>query len=85
MRIDQPEFPAAACKGLPVELFVIDDTRGGGGDEAKRVCWRCPEKEGCLDYALSEPSLVGVWGGTTVKERRLIRAERRTKEGDSDG
>jgi WhiB family redox-sensing transcriptional regulator len=79
---DRPDFPDAACRGMSVELFVTDDTRGRTSDEAKRVCWRCPEKEGCLDYALSEPSLVGVWGGTTVKERRLIRAERRTKDGD---
>jgi WhiB family redox-sensing transcriptional regulator len=73
------EFPDAACKGMSVEMFVMDDTRGGGGDEAKKVCWRCPEKQACLEYALSEPSLVGVWGGTTAKERRLIRAERHAR------
>jgi WhiB family redox-sensing transcriptional regulator len=79
---DRPDFPDAACRGMSVEMFVTDDTRGSGGDEAKKVCRPCPEKRACLEYALSEPCLVGVWGGTTAKERRLIRAERRTKDGD---
>jgi WhiB family redox-sensing transcriptional regulator len=74
-----PEFPDAACRGLPVEMFVVDDTRGSDSAEAKQVCWPCPERKRCLEYALSEPALVGVWGGTTVKDRRLIRAERRTR------
>jgi WhiB family redox-sensing transcriptional regulator len=30
----------------------------------------------CLDYALSDESLTGLWGGTTDMERRMIRRRR---------
>jgi WhiB family redox-sensing transcriptional regulator len=36
----------------------------------------CPVREECLNYALNLPAtLVGVWGGTSQKERRRLRSE----------
>lgn len=38
----------------------------------------CPVRNECLDYALTaEHGLYGMWGGTTPKERRVIRRRRR--------
>lgn len=34
-----------------------------------------PPRVECLDYALADPSLVGVWGGTGKAERRALRRE----------
>ena len=33
----------------------------------------CPVRDECLDYALADPSLQGVWGGRTDAERRVLR------------
>lgn len=41
--------------------------------EAKKVCGACPVIGSCLMHALNDPSLYGVWGGTTRQERYAIR------------
>lgn len=51
----------------------------------KRICDRCPLKGPCLQFALTF-DCVGVWGGTTTRERLVLRAEqaarlRRLREG----
>lgn len=42
--------------------------------EAKKVCSKCPVKEPCLDYALTNPEATtdGVWGGLTRRERKRL-------------
>ena len=42
---------------------------------AKMVCRDCPVLQDCLEYALSFPDTRGVWGGTTTKERKKVRAQ----------
>lgn len=61
----------AACLHADVDLFF--PTKGGSPDAAKRVCARCPVRLQCINYALADESLVGVWGGLTDRERREIR------------
>lgn len=46
---------------------------------AKAVCRMCDVKEECLQYGLDNPSLEGVLGGTSQKERILLRRRRRNK------
>ena len=71
-----PDLPAAACRepGISRELFFPQ--RGHSSAEAKAVCRRCPELEPCRELALEDPWLVGVWGGLTGGERRIIRTRR---------
>jgi len=51
----------------------------GTGDQvslsapAKAICRDCPVQPECLDYALTYPSLQGIWGGLTEPERRQLR------------
>lgn len=45
--------------------------------EAKALCAKCPYKLRCLEYAVNDPSLQGIWGGTTDRQRRTIRGEKR--------
>jgi WhiB family transcriptional regulator, redox-sensing transcriptional regulator len=66
----------AACKNKPRVFFFPDgddwvDPRAGG------ICAVCPVKDECLDFALRNPSLDGIWGGTSEEERRRIRRQRR--------
>jgi WhiB family redox-sensing transcriptional regulator len=46
---------------------------------AKRRCLsECPVRQECLEFAL-DTGAVGMWGGTSPKERRKIKAERRRR------
>lgn len=40
---------------------------------AKAICRACPLREGCLRWALDNDEREGIWGGTTPKERELIK------------
>lgn len=44
---------------------------------AKAICDTCPHEAECLEYALEINVSDGVWGGTTARERRAIRRERK--------
>ncbi len=49
-------------------------------EAAKAICATCPVLEGCLEWALNNPTAAGVnnaiWGGKTKSERTALRAER---------
>ena len=55
----------------PEAFFAVkkDDKRT---QQAKRVCRHCPALKDCLRFALTH-NLVGVWGGTTDRERADLR------------
>ncbi len=42
-------------------------------DEAKAVCRHCPVTRQCLAWAVDAGPVEGIWGGTTVGERRALR------------
>lgn len=46
-------------------------------DVAKRICHACFIENECLEEAISNPSDDGIKGGTSDKERRAIRSERK--------
>jgi WhiB family redox-sensing transcriptional regulator len=51
----------------------------GGATDAKEVCFSCPVREECLDFAFRTNKVYGVWGGLAEEERRsLVRAGKRT-------
>lgn len=41
--------------------------------QAKAICAACDVREQCYEYALADPDIWGVWGGTTYTERVNIR------------
>ena len=67
----------ARCKEIGGEPFFPEP--GGDSEPAKRICRQCPVQTECLSHALTIEesgvwSVMGVWGGTTHKERlRLAR------------
>lgn len=68
----------AACKGAPIEIFFLE--RGCSkydSQPARQLCASCKVQPQCLDYALTqpEPNVLGIWGGTTGKERRAMRRQ----------
>ena len=53
----------------PLDLFTIDK----GGVYEREVCDGCPVRQECLRAALADVELMGLWGNTTVRERREMR------------
>lgn len=57
------------CTGDP-DQFHVD---GMLPDQARELCEGCGYVEACRRYALADPKLSGVWGGTTGRERERLR------------
>lgn len=81
LMLEQPNEPwrkQAACKGTDPELFF--PTRGEPTEDAKAICGRCPVRVDCLEYALDNREMYGLWGGESERSRRRLRKARRTQE-----
>ena len=72
-----PETPAwmsqALCAQVDTELFWPE--KGGSSRPALGVCNRCEVREACLQYALDNNEIDGIWGGVTPRVRRAMRKE----------
>lgn len=44
---------------------------------AKSICFKCPYKASCLEYAVNDYTLQGIWGGTNESQRSTIRRQKR--------
>jgi WhiB family redox-sensing transcriptional regulator len=73
----------AACRGADLEVFFPG--RGESAGPARQVCAGCPVRQPCLDYAITNRIVHGIWGGLTERERRTlqsgwVRATRRDRD-----
>jgi WhiB family redox-sensing transcriptional regulator len=41
--------------------------------QAKAICRKCELKTPCFEYALADPELDGIWGGSLPRERLAYR------------
>jgi WhiB family redox-sensing transcriptional regulator len=73
---ETPEWMSlAACKGEDTQVFF---PRGGFGAKAAiKFCGKCPVANDCLEYAVDNEILNGVWGGKSERERMRIIGRRR--------
>ena len=72
----------AICPQTDAEEFFPE--KGSTAVVAKAVCWGCPVRIQCLDYAVEHNESHGVWGGFTPKERmRLVRGQNPLRRGRS--
>lgn len=66
----------AACLTIDPETFF---PHGEGQTawpriaRAKEICQECPVLVVCLEFALATNAQYGIWGGTTARERKLVR------------
>ena len=63
-----------SCKGLPPTWFF--GKRGSSGYAiGRRICAACPVATACREWARAQPvgALVGLWGGESQRERRMLR------------
>jgi WhiB family transcriptional regulator, redox-sensing transcriptional regulator len=69
----------AACRDTDPDLFFPVGTTGPAVEQiasAKQVCFECPCRQACLDFALATNQDSGIWGGTSEEERRAMRRAR---------
>ncbi len=73
------EVARAAGFASVLDMFFISP--GQAAEPAKLVCADCPVRIECLEYALTDPSLHGIWAGLGQRERMAERRRRRTADG----
>jgi WhiB family redox-sensing transcriptional regulator len=66
----------ALCARTDPTLFHPTKGRGDMSRQAKAICRQCPVIDECLQYALTQPGIEGVLGGTNERERRALRRRR---------
>lgn len=66
----------AACQGLDTELFFPGRGESDTVTAAKEICSSCGVREECLESALATGEKFGIWGGTSERERRVLRRQR---------
>ena len=73
----RPEWHArAACRGMGASAFFPSrGANAGTMSRARDTCSRCTVTVECLDYALADSDLTGIWGGSTGTERRAMRRD----------
>ncbi len=59
-----------ACRGHGTVVFFPSRTATA---TARAICTTCFVRPNCLEYALADRDLVGIWGGTTEAERQVMR------------
>ena len=78
---DRPDTPDVPCAADPELMHPVNETptsaHGRAAIRAARdVCTTCPATTHCLTIALADPTLTGIWAGTTTNERDAIRRHR---------
>ncbi len=67
----------AACLDSDPDLFFPIASSGPALHQiaqAKAICASCQVRGECLHFALTTHQVHGVWGGTSEKERQLLRS-----------
>lgn len=65
----------AHCRtnGLNTDLFFPE--QGATSRTAAQLCGPCTVKEECLRFALDNNQWIGIWGGRSGRERRIIKQQ----------
>lgn len=84
---DMPDFTehgAPICAQTDPDLFfpkenfmpdgiTVHSSRYESESSAKALCGTCPYAQRCLEYALENPGVHGIWGGTAERDRLKLR------------
>jgi WhiB family transcriptional regulator, redox-sensing transcriptional regulator len=76
---------AGACRSADPDLFFPIGNGVVAVRKALQICAGCGVRQQCLDFAMQNGEMNGVWGGTTAEERlrarrALLRRARRTRQ-----
>lgn len=71
---DTPEWMDwASCAEIGGDAWFPEPS--ANAREAKAICAACPVLAECLQYAMDDPSLTGIWGGLTQTQRQELRRD----------
>lgn len=76
--VDEGGEERAACRGADVELFFSveeEDQR-----RALEYCARCEVRQQCLETAIANREIYGIWGGMLESDRRTLIRDIRRRE-----
>lgn len=68
----EPWMADALCAQVDGDVWF--PAVGGSAKEAKAICKQCPVLEQCLAFAVEHHEM-GIWGGTSEKQRQALRRE----------
>ena len=77
--IKAPMFDGSqVCAQTDPEIFFPELDKGSRLtiNIARKLCESCEFKAPCLEYAMSDLSIEGIWAGTTLGQREDLRAHR---------
>jgi len=87
VREDWQQF--AACNGSDLDFVDYGAKRTQPTEttrynvmKLKRVCRECEVVNDCLSFSLKTRQFLGIWGGTTPRERRLLLLQQ-SQKGDT--
>jgi len=66
-------FPDAFFSEEPLEGMLSNRSFYPMEREAKMTCVQCPYQARCLAFALRNPDVQGIWGGTNERQRKAMR------------
>lgn len=69
------------CRQVDGDLFYPDKGDPISTKAIKAVCLNCPVLVECGEYAVEAREPYGIWGGMSVRDRALLRAERNRAAG----
>jgi WhiB family redox-sensing transcriptional regulator len=77
-------FPDAQCKYTDPDIFFPTIYNGRerisqANKTAIEICKTCVHEVDCAAYAIVDPELYGIWGGTTMADRKQLRKKYRIK------
>lgn len=73
-----PQFNGTQpCASTDPEIFFPHPSDKDGIAAAKAICNSCEFIDACLIYAVAEPSIQGIWGATTQRQRESMRTRKR--------
>ncbi len=72
----EPWMAQGACRGTDPELFHPEKGENDTAREAVALCMTCAVCDQCLTWALETNVQDGIVGGTTPRQRRVLRTER---------
>ena len=80
LRTEEVWQAQAACRGRHASVFFPPGGAERADDRyererlAKAICFRCPVRQPCLDYAVRIREAHGIWGGLNELERKPLLA-----------
>jgi WhiB family redox-sensing transcriptional regulator len=66
----------ALCAVTDPDAFNADWGDNGALKRAKSICGMCTVRLQCLEYALTNREMYGIWGGMSAKQRSELLRER---------